>query len=154
MAYHFSAKARAAEARIALRISAAAALTFAMLAWLPLPSDAQEVALEKQEQLRALYEELLLNPADLDKSFAYVALAEEIGDYEAAIAPLERLLLTYPNASKMKLKLGEYYLKLGSNEAARAYFEEVAEDTGADLSDKEQAKEALAKLTQPEASSL
>ena len=119
--------------------------------YFPFAAGAQEASLEKQDQLRALYAELLLTPSDLDKNFAYVALAEELQDYESAIVPLERLLLTYPNASKIKLKLGEYYTKLGSNAAARAYFEEVAEDAGADMADKEQAKTYLQATQQQEA---
>ncbi len=100
---------------------------------------------ENPETFRNLYTELMLDPTNVDKTLEYAALAVEMKDYEAAIPPLERLLLSYPNASKIQLELGELYTLLGSDAAAKTYFEDVLENPQAEADHISQAKAHLAK---------
>src|SRR5260221_9521915 len=44
-----------------------------------------------------LFKRLLLKPDDLDAGFRYAELETELGDYEAAIGALERMLYYNPN---------------------------------------------------------
>lgn len=99
---------------------------------------------DSAEKFRSLYAELMLDPTDIDKTLEYAALAVEMKDYESAIPPLERLLLNYPNASKIQLELGELYQLLGANAAANSYFEDVLENAQAEAAHVSQAKARLA----------
>lgn len=135
----------AAQWRSRLMFVAAGALWLAAWLWVA-PAWAQMPDDEAQTKLRALYEELLLNPADVDKTLEYSALAAEMKDYEAAIAPLERLLLSYPNANKIKLELSHFYHQLGANDAAKTYLNEVKSDSAADAADLQQANQYLAAI--------
>jgi tetratricopeptide (TPR) repeat protein len=64
---------------------------------------------------------MLLDPANLDKSFKYAELGIQIGDYEAAISALERMLLYNPDLPRVHLELGVLYFRLGSYVIARSY---------------------------------
>ena len=77
----------------------------------------------------------LLKPDDLDAGFRYAELETELGDYEAAIGALERMLYYNPNLPRVKLQLGVLYFHLRSYEMARNYFDAVlnAPDTPADV---------------------
>ena len=46
-----------------------------------------------------LFKRLLLKPDDLDAGFQYAQLETELGDYEAAIGALERILYYNPKSS-------------------------------------------------------
>ena len=82
-----------------------------------------------------LFKRLLLKPDDLDAGFQYAQLETELGDYEAAIGALERILYYNPNLPRVKLQLGVLYFHLRSYEMARNYFDAVlnAPDTPADI---------------------
>ena len=94
------------------------------------PNAAQNLT-DGQKELIALYSELLDNPTDISNTLKYAKLAVEIGDYEAAIPPLERLLLTNPNATKIMLELGVLYYMLDAHDVARGYFMDVKEQADA-----------------------
>lgn len=68
-----------------------------------------------------LFEQSLANPADLDAAFRFAEAATALGDYEAAIGALERMLFFNPNLSRVRLELGVLYFRLGSYAQARAY---------------------------------
>ena len=51
------------------------------------------------QQFEQAFEHMLLDPANLDKSFKYAELGIQVGDYEAAISALERMLLYNPDWS-------------------------------------------------------
>jgi tetratricopeptide (TPR) repeat protein len=72
-----------------------------------------------------LFKRLLLKPDDLDAGFQYAQLETELGDYEAAIGALERMLYYNPNLPRVKLQLGVLYFHLRSYEMARNYFDAV-----------------------------
>lgn len=82
-----------------------------------------------ESQLRAeqerLFEQLRQRPDDLDTMFEYAVLSIRLGDYEQAIATLERMLIYREDLPRVKLELGAAYFKLGSYEVARFYFDEV-----------------------------
>ncbi len=89
---------------------------------------AQEVSPEARAQLDAAFAEVLKDPTNLDKTYAYAQLATEAGDYEAAITSYERLLLYNPDLPRVKAELGVLYYRLGSFETAKAYFEDALAD--------------------------
>lgn len=77
-----------------------------------------------------LFKIILANPANLDASFHYAELQAKLGDYEAAIGALERMLFYNRNLPRVRLELGVLYFRLGSYLTARTYFEGAA--AGAD----------------------
>jgi Tetratricopeptide repeat len=80
---------------------------------------------EKRIAADLLFKRLLIKPDDLDAGFRYADLEAELGDYEAAIGALERMLYYSPNLPRVKLQLGVLYFHLRSYEMARNYFEAV-----------------------------
>jgi len=82
-----------------------------------------------------LFKRLLLKPDDLGAGFEYAQLETELGDYEAAIGALERILYYNPNLPRVKLQLGVLYFHLRSYEMARNYFDAVinAPDVPSDI---------------------
>lgn len=74
-----------------------------------------------ESERRALFELLLNEPSNLDASFRYAALSVRVGDLEAAIQTLERMLLYAPNLPRLQLELGLLYHRLGANETAKQY---------------------------------
>jgi Flp pilus assembly protein TadD len=46
------------------------------------------------------------NPADVNAALAYAQEAVKIGNYEAAIPPLERILMFNPKLSEVRLEVG------------------------------------------------
>ncbi len=66
------------------------------------------------------------DPANLDVTFAYADVSARLGDYEAAVSALERMLLFNPNLPRVQLELGALYFKMGSYELARDYFQKAA----------------------------
>lgn len=113
--------------------------------WLIQPASGETLA-QQEAQLDQLYHELLADPTNVDKTLSYAELAVEIGDYEAAIPPLERLLISNPGAAKLKLELGILYYLLGSNDAARTYLEDAKATQGASDLIIQQSNEYLAKM--------
>ena len=51
--------------------------------------------------------------------------AAKLGDNEAALGALERMLLFNPNLPRVQLELGALYFRLGSFDAAQGYFEKA-----------------------------
>jgi hypothetical protein len=84
-----------------------------------------------------LFKRMLVKPDDLDASFEYAQIETRLGDYEAAIGALERMLYYNPNLPRVKLELGALYFKLKSYQLARTYFNAVLEfkDLPADVRD-------------------
>jgi hypothetical protein len=89
------------------------------------PVSAEErPALEAQKE--ALFQQMFRDPANLDVTFAYADVSAKLGDYEAAVSALERMLLFNPNLPRVQLELGALYFKMGSYELARDYFQRAA----------------------------
>jgi len=94
------------------------AVSFSVKADTPLPD--KTALLAKQD---ALFQQMLSNPANLDVTFAYADVSAELGDNEAAVAALERMLLFNPNLPRVDLELGVLYFRMGSFKAAQSYFD-------------------------------
>jgi hypothetical protein len=99
------------------------------------PSAAPMNDADKRIAADLLFKRLLLKPDDLDAGFQYAQLETELGDYEAAIGALERILYYNPNLPRVKLQLGVLYFHLRSYEMARNYFDAVinAPDVPSDI---------------------
>src|ERR1700685_1628320 len=69
---------------------------------------AQDSAAEQQR----LYDQMLQQPANYGITSAFVAVAVQRADYEAAIGALERLLFYNPNMPLVKYELGVLYYRL------------------------------------------
>jgi hypothetical protein len=79
-----------------------------------------------EAQKTALFQQMLRNPDNLDVAFAYADVSARLGDYEAAVSALERMLLFNPNLPRVQLELGGLYFRMGSYDLARAYFDKAA----------------------------
>ncbi len=101
---------------------------------------------EKEAKFDTIYEQLLVDPANIDLTLEYAALAVDIGDYEAAIPPMERLLIQNPGAHKLKLELGVLYYLLGSYSMAKTYLGEVNSAADAPSPLKAQAQSYLIRM--------
>jgi tetratricopeptide (TPR) repeat protein len=95
----------------------------ALLAAPPARAAAQEVSGQEvlgadkaglEAQKEALFQQMLRDPANLDVTFAYADVSARLGDYEAAVSALERMLLFNPNLPRVQLELGALYYRMGS----------------------------------------
>ncbi|MGB8710166.1 MAG: tetratricopeptide repeat protein [Methyloceanibacter sp.] len=78
-----------------------------------------------EDRRQALLRLMLQDPSNLDVAFEYAALSSQVGDYEAAVSTLERMLIFAPNTPRLQLELGILYYRLGSYEVSRSYFAQV-----------------------------
>lgn len=108
----------------ALIALAASALPFGAVAQnVPPAAMPDRAALEARRA--ALFAAVLRNPADLDTAFAYAQASAALGDIEAAIATLERMLIFAPGLPRVQLELAVLYYRIGAVETARGYLEAV-----------------------------
>jgi tetratricopeptide (TPR) repeat protein len=84
---------------------------------------AERAALQAKKE--ALFQQMLRNPSNLDATFAYADVSAKLGDNEAAVSALERMLLFNPNLPRVQLELGALYFRMGSFAIARSYFDKV-----------------------------
>ncbi len=88
------------------------------------------VANLSEGQLRAewdvLFKRTLVEPQNFDIAFRYAEISTRLGDYEAAIGALERMLFYTRSLPRVELELGLLYFRLGSYEMARSHFESAA----------------------------
>src|SRR5258708_35593049 len=93
-------------------------------------ASAQELSPAERAKLQAQKEELfqrtLRDPGNLDVTFAYADAAAKLGDNEAAVSALARMLLFNPNLPRGQLELGALYFRMVSSDVARTYFERAA----------------------------
>ena len=68
---------------------------------------------------------VIADPSNLDASFEYARIAAVLGDFEAAVSSLERMLIYNPNLPRVHVELGVLYFRLRSLEAARSYFDQA-----------------------------
>ena len=110
----------AAAFRVLLGITALLCLASAVMA-----DDAAPDVTSLQAKKEALFAQMLKDPANLDVTFAYADVAAQLGDNEAAVAALERMLLFNPDLPRVDLELGVLYYRMGSFEAAQSYFDKA-----------------------------
>lgn len=110
--------------------SASVALTVGVLAGLcALPALAQapdNSAL--QRQIDDAFRQVLSTPGDLQIGLAYARLQVQAGNYEGAIAAMERMLLVPDAPASVRLELGILYFRLASYAMAEAYLRQAAAD--------------------------
>ncbi len=78
---------------------------------------------EIETQRLQLLQKMLAEPDNLDVAFAYAALSAKVGDHEAAISTLERMLIYAPGLPRVQLELGVLYYRIGAFDVAREYFQ-------------------------------
>lgn len=78
-------------------------------------------------ELDEAYAQVLQHPMDRQLTLNYARIALELKDYEAAIPPLERILMSEPENARIKLQVGILYRALGSKLMARQYFADAAQ---------------------------
>lgn len=93
-----------------------------VLAAAGLVSGAEAATRADQQRLLAAMQQA---PTDYDITLQYVRVSEDLGDYEAAIGALERLLFYNPDLTRAKVELGMLYFRLGSYENAAHYFRDA-----------------------------
>ena len=71
----------------------------------------------------SLLQQMMARPNDLDIAFEYAKLSSDVGDFEAAISTMERMLIYAPNTPRLQLELGILYYRLGAYDVARSYLE-------------------------------
>jgi hypothetical protein len=98
---------------------------FCVAATLGFAAHAQDRAALLAEQARLLAATLQA-PDDFDLAFKYERASVALGDYEAAIGALERLLVFEPNLARADFELGTLYFRLGSFDNAVHYFKLAA----------------------------
>ena len=94
-------------------------------------SAAASAAAWRDPEYQALFRRMFANPRDMDATFRFAEVAERLGDYEAAIGALERVLMFNPNLPQVKVKLGSLYARIGGREMARTYFSQAIATAGA-----------------------
>lgn len=105
-------------------------------------------------ELDRLFERMLRDPANLDIMFQYAQRAVEIGNYDAAVGTLSRMLLFNPDLPRVRLELGAIYFQMGSYEAARTYLTQAmaAKDMPPEI--RERASSLLAEIDRRTARSI
>ena len=110
----------------------------------PQTAEASKADLEAERD--RLFSEMLKNPADLDLLYAYAQVTIALGDYDAAIASYERMLIFNPNLPRVHLELGVLYFRAGSNQVARYHLELAKNDPSATPQVKARVDEYLAAI--------
>ena len=82
------------------------------------PAVAQDVSPQRAEFL-SLYQQLLKNPTNVELTLRYARLGADLGDYEASVSALERLLMYNPNLPTAEIELGLLYARLKSYAMAK-----------------------------------
>jgi hypothetical protein len=88
------------------------------------PADSDKSQLEQRKE--ALFQQMLRDPSNLDVTFAYADVSAKLGDNEAAVSALERMLLFNPDLPRVDLELGVLYFRMGSFDVAQSYFQKAA----------------------------
>ncbi|MBV9018634.1 MAG: tetratricopeptide repeat protein [Alphaproteobacteria bacterium] len=86
---------------------------------------------ELEAEADQLFSELLKDPKNVDLTLRYAEAAAKLGNYEAAISSLERLLLLDRNFPGVRVQLAELYMRLNSFEMARNYLAQAEQEPGA-----------------------
>ena len=86
------------------------------------------------------------NPEDVNVALKYSEEAVKIGNYEAAIPPLERILMFNSELIEVRLEVGVLYYLLNSSDMAKKHLSMVAHDPIATDTSKARANSFLAKL--------
>jgi tetratricopeptide (TPR) repeat protein len=120
-------------------------LVVLMLVLYPDVATARDRAVVMSEFQQA-FEEMYAHPGDVDATLKYSSLAVELEDYEAAVSPLERILMMNPNLPEIRLEVGVLYFLMNSFDTAKMHLELVREDATATDAQKTRAVDYLSKI--------
>ena len=112
----------------------------------PVCASARDQGVVMQEFQQA-FQVMYAHPGDTDAALKYSALAVELNDYEAAVSPLERLLMMNPKLPEIRLEIGVLYYLMNSFDTAKMHLALVADDTTATPEQKQRANDYLTKIT-------
>ena len=104
-------------------------------------------------QYDAAFQEMLIQPANLDVLFKFASLASQTGDLEGAVSALERMLLINPDLPRVRLELGVLYFRLGSYEVARTYLQGALKSPNLPAEVRNRAEQFMAQVTNKESPS-
>ena len=104
--------------------TAAAVVLAAAIGAFACPATAEEGPFT-EDDLDEAFAAMMADPSNLDLTFRYGQIATSVGNYEAAIAAFERMLIFNPELPRVYLELGALYFRLESYEAASDYFEQA-----------------------------
>jgi len=118
-----------------------------------LPLDAQDFLASVPPAYRTEYDNLLSDPANLERIYALARRAEldaressEAAQYRLAMRLYERMLLIDPTLTQVRLRLGEIHFRLGEYVAARSYFEDALTDPALPLEIRANTQRFLAEI--------
>lgn len=106
------------------------------------------VPIEVQRNLDDGFRAVLQNPGDMGANAAYAQRLIDAGEYEKAIASLERILITDPSQSQVRVEIGALYFRLGSYETARVYFRRALADPNLPAALRPQAEQFLVDIAE------
>jgi len=114
--------------RRAVRFVVRATIPTLWLSWAAgTPASASEkVNPDFAAQQQSLFQQMQREPANLNVILAYAEVSAKLGDNEAAVSALQRMLLFNPNLLSVNLELGALYFRMGSFAMAQAYLEKAA----------------------------
>ena len=78
---------------------------------------------EIEQKRKQLFAMMMAQPDNLEVAFTYASLSSQVGDLEAAVSTLERMLIFAPGLPRVQLELGVLYFRLGNNQIAKDYFQ-------------------------------
>ncbi len=106
----------------------------------------------RQQEIDAIYERLLDDPTDAALNRRLAELALVLGDVDAAIGAIERLVFLNPQDVALQLEVARLYLRIDSYAAARGYLadaEKLPDATPAQRTEIEQLIEVVEDATKP-----
>lgn len=88
-------------------------------------SAAASAAAAADPEYKALFKRMYADPQNMEVTFKFAEVATRLGDYEAAIGALERVLFYNPNLAEVKVELARLYLRIGGKQVAQSYIEQA-----------------------------
>lgn len=100
----------------------------------------------RQQEIDAIYEQLLDDPTDADLNRRLAELALELGDVDAAIGAIERLVFLDPENVALQLEVARLYLRIDSYAAARGYLADAERLPGATPAQRAEIEQLVAEV--------
>lgn len=108
---------------------------------------------ELQRDADQLFEQLLKDPKNIDLTLRYAQAVAKLGNLEAAISSLERLLLLDRNYPGVRVELAQLYMRLNSLEVARSYLNQAEREPGVTPAARARIQRLRAEIDQAESGS-
>jgi hypothetical protein len=108
---------------------------------------------ELQRDADQLFEQLLKDPKNIDLTLRYAQAVAKLGNLEAAISSLERLLLLDRNYPGVRVELAQLYMRLNSLEVARSYLNQAEREPGVTPAARSRIQRLRAEIDQAESGS-